>query len=116
MQPRKDSILPGMIDTAILLRILQLTELDDQTFLTRWREWTNEANVESSGLYADPLDTKRHVAGQSAAFNAMAKAIAGLAYMPGGVTMFNQHYEAEPGRLARVVGSGPLHPQPMQDT
>jgi len=40
----------------------------------------------------------------AAAFNALAKGIAALAFVPGGVRTFGMHFEADPKRLATTQG------------
>lgn len=50
----------------------------------------------------DVILYKSKKAGETAgAFNALAKGIACLAFAPGGVTVFGQHWEADVGRLAQ---------------
>ncbi len=50
----------------------------------------------------DVILYKSKKAGETAsAFNALAKGIACLAFAPGGVTVFGQHWEADVGRLAK---------------
>jgi hypothetical protein len=39
------------------------------------------------------------------AFNALAKAIAAMSFVPGGVTTFGQHFETDPSRLSSTKGA-----------
>jgi hypothetical protein len=48
--------------------------------------------------------SKKH--GETAsAFNALAKGIAALSFVPGGVTTFGQHFETDPSRLSATNGA-----------
>jgi len=87
-------ILLGLLEAAVRLQIMRLTEMDPATFRTTWDAWTNDAYIASSGLWDEDILFGGLEGNTARAFNTFAKAIASLAFVPGGVTFFNQHYEA----------------------
>lgn len=90
-----EAILPDMLVAAARLWIARLRELDDATFQATFREWTNEAWAEANGVFSeDVLILCRKKGDTARAFNALAKMVAALSFVPGGVTVFNTHYEA----------------------
>lgn len=91
-----DNTLAGMLDIAVRLRILALQEMCEADFKFNWRDWTREEQLAASGLWNEQILFGSKRQGETAtAFNAMAKAVAALAFVPGGVTVFNTHYEAK---------------------
>lgn len=84
--------LPDMLEIAVPLWILQLEQLSDAERWERQKRWAHEAEevMQETGeaiLY--------RVEGKSArAFNAVAQAVAALAYMPDGVTLFGRTWRA----------------------
>jgi len=90
-----DAILPDMLLVTARMWIWRLRELDDATFDATFREWTDEAWAEANGVFSeDVLLLSRKKGDTARAFNALAKMIAALSFVPGGVTVFNTHYEA----------------------
>ena len=93
---RTEDVLSFMLDAAVRLRIEGLKAMNDEAYAWMWREWTNEVHLDNAGLWNEGILFGSNKVGETAtAFNAMAKAIAALAFMPGGITVFNQHYEAK---------------------
>ena len=88
-------MLPGLLETAVRLQIMALQEMDAKLFKSTWQMWTNDTYITESGLWNESALFGGKEGEQASAFNAMAKAIACLAFVPGGITAFNQHYEAQ---------------------
>lgn len=92
---RVEKTLPLFLDTAIRLRILQLQEMDEVTFWREWRAWMDDEALTRAGLWNEGILFGGKEGEAATAFNAMARAIAALAFVPEGVTMFNTQYVAE---------------------
>lgn len=98
-QPTPDNTLPFLLDAAVRLRIMALQEMCAADFAFHWKDWTNEEQISAAGLWNEQILFGSKKQGATAlAFNALAKAVAALAFMPGGVTVFNTHYEATRGQ------------------
>lgn len=85
-----------MLDITVELRIFELRRLDGDARHARRMRWILEA--EDAGVFTEGLLVgARARPGEAAtAFNALARAIAALAYMPHGVTLFGRHWEVKP--------------------
>jgi len=88
-------ILPGLLESAVRLRIMELKELDEMVYRAVWRAWVDEGAIDASGLWNESILFVGGKGETAIAFNAMAKAVAALAFVPGGVRVFNQWYEAK---------------------
>lgn len=95
MTIRADDILPDLLESAARLQILALCAMDAATFAATWHAWTNEAGVTQAGLFDEAALFAGKPGASALAFNTFAKVVAALAFVPGGVTVFNQHYEAQ---------------------
>jgi hypothetical protein len=83
-----------LLDLAVPLWILRLQALNDAAFATTWRRWLDDA--EPSGVFSEVLPTGSGAMGQSAAaFNALARCLAALAFVPGGVPFAGRRWEAQ---------------------
>jgi len=89
-----NDILPDLLESAVRLQIMALMEMDAKLFRSTWKMWTHDTYLTESGLWNESALFGGKEGEQASAFNAMAKAVACLAFIPGGVTVFNQHYEA----------------------
>jgi hypothetical protein len=84
--------LPIMISIAVPLRIAELKSLPPDQFRQCCWEWISRA--EDEGLFSSEA-VLFYVEGQSSrAFNALAQLIAAMAFVPGGITIFDQHFVA----------------------
>jgi len=90
-----NDILPGLLETAVRLQIMALQEMDEKLFRSTWKLWTHDAYLTESGLWNESALFGGKESERASAFNAMAKAIAALSFIEGGVTVFNTHYEAK---------------------
>jgi hypothetical protein len=82
-----------MVAIAVPLRIAELEALPPDQFWPRRREWL--ARAEEEGGFSEAVLFR--VKGESArAFNALARLIAAMAFTPGGITIFDQHFAAVP--------------------
>jgi hypothetical protein len=95
------------MSAAVPLRIMELTQIENITLRAEvMQRWAAEAEA-VLGETGEAI-THRTVAGDSArAFNAAAKGIAALAFVPGGITIFGMHFEAvmdgAPGDVSSVI-------------
>jgi hypothetical protein len=89
-----NDILPGLLEAAIRLHIMRLRKMDDRAFRTTFETWTNDTYIGISGLYDEEVLITTFPGITALAFNTLAKAHAALAFVPGGVTVLNTHYEA----------------------
>jgi hypothetical protein len=103
------SLLGDTLLVAVPLNMMELERLylygDKEGFLSLWSEWTNPEIVQELGTFSEailfrsgtePGDTAR-------AFNALAKAIAAMSYLPGGVRVFGEHWTSEPD-ISKIRG------------
>lgn len=113
---KAEELLPGLLATAVMMRLAELQCLDDTTFLQRCTEWREGA--EAAGVFSEDILFRSPTPGATAAaFNGLAKAIASLAFVPAGITMFGEHWEAVRGESfqetwARSIAGRPLPPAP----
>jgi hypothetical protein len=91
---RVEHALPLFLDTAVRLRILALQEMDEVSFWREWRAWMDDDALTQAGLWNEGILFGGKAGEAATAFNAMAKAVAALAFVPEGVTMFNTQYVA----------------------
>ena len=89
-----NAILPGLLESAIRLQIMALSEMESAAFKATWETWTNNTFIEISGLYDEEVLITVFPGITALSFNTLAKAYAALAFVPGGIDVFNQHYEA----------------------
>ncbi|MEO8120822.1 MAG: hypothetical protein ABI606_16070 [Rhodoferax sp.] len=95
-----------LLDGAVWLWIAQLRALDDATFALRWAYWTNAVMLDVAGVFSEVLPAGGGKLGEGArAFNALAQAIAALAFVPGGVTFGARHYQANREPAATAASS-----------
>lgn len=82
-----------LLDVAVPLWILQLQRLDDATFTATWRQWLDQ--TELAGVFSEVLPVGGGARGQGAqAFNALARCLAAMAFIPGGVPFAGRRWEA----------------------
>jgi len=94
---RTEDTLPFLLEAAVRLRIMDLQAQDDEAFYATWRAWTDPAVLAICGVWDEQILFGGAKRGATAmAFNALAKSLAALAFMPGGVSLFG-HYEAVRG-------------------
>ena len=93
MTPMNDSTLSISLSAAVSLHILEIQMRGGvtQEDIDRCEAISHELGLEAQALLF-------HVKGISTAavFNKVAYAIAVLSFVPGGVTLFGQHYETRP--------------------
>jgi len=89
-----NDMLPGLLESAIRLNIMRLQDMDAAAFRTTWETWTNDTFIAVSGLYDEEVLVNVFPDTTRLAFNTLAKAYAALAFVEGGIDVFNQHYEA----------------------
>jgi hypothetical protein len=89
-----NDLLPGLLETAVRLQIMALQEMDAKLFRSTWQLWTNDTYLTESGLWNESALFGGKDGERAQAFNAMAKAIACLAFMPGGIRAFNVDFAA----------------------
>lgn len=97
MTIRADDILPLLLAPAVELQIMRLQALPHDAFDALLDQAAHDASIDAPGpLYHEEWWYGERP-GTAQAFNDMAKVVALLAFVPGGVTVFNQHYEARRG-------------------
>lgn len=97
--------LPIFLDTAVPLWILRLWQRGGATAadLQRVKSYSESFFSDESLLY-------RTKPGQTAtAFNKLAEAVAVLSFIPGGVTLFDRHWEAGHWRTLLGTEAGDVH-------
>jgi hypothetical protein len=85
-----------LLDLAVPLWILKLQQLDDEAFELTWRRWLDEA--EPSGVFSEVLPAGGAPGLAAQAFNALARSLAALAFVPGGVPFAGRRWEAQRSR------------------
>lgn len=84
----------GLLEVAVPLWAMQLEQArardGDDGFNALFRQWTDEEWAEQEGVFSEALIYRDREEGKSArAFNALAKMIAAMSYVPGGVPFGN---------------------------
>lgn len=91
------AIASDMLDVAVPLYIAQLRGLPDEEFQATWRSWIDDSALEATGVFSEVLPAGGGRPGDAArAFNALAKALAAMSFVPGGVPFGTRRYEAHP--------------------
>jgi hypothetical protein len=87
------TLLPATLALAVPLYIQELKALPPDQFWQQWQEWGDRAR--DDGAFSEAVLYR--VKGESArAFNALARLIAAMAFVPGGVRVFGMHFDATP--------------------
>ena len=102
------AITTDFLDIAVPLYIAQLRELPADEFAAIWRRWIDEDELDTAGVFSEILPAGGGKPGDAArAFNALAKAVAALAFAPGGVSFGSREYAAQPSdELEEVMNDG----------
>jgi len=91
------AIASDMLAVAVPLYIAQLRGLPDKEFQATWQGWIDESTLEAAGVFSEVLPAGAGKPGDAArAFNALAKALAAMSFVPGGVPFGTRRYEAHP--------------------
>lgn len=91
------AIASDMLDVAVPRYIAQLRKLPAEDFQTTWQRWIDDSVLEAAGVFSEVLPAGGGKPGDAAqAFNALAKALAAMSFVPGGVPFGTRRYEANP--------------------
>ena len=89
----KLSLLQSALSCSVPLLIAELRQLPAEAFAEQWLAWSSYEAVRATGALDEQVIYREE--GKTAqAFNGLAQAIAALAFCPGGITIFGQHWEA----------------------
>jgi hypothetical protein len=94
-------LLAEVLNRAVALSIAHLRDLECEPFGPVWQRWIAEA--EGAGVFSEVLVVGSQRKGEVArAVDALARALAALAFVPGGVSFIGRHYEAVPAPPERA--------------
>jgi phosphopantothenate synthetase len=84
-----------MLAVVVPLRIMELRGMDPAEHARMIALWTNHEYVEREGVFSeDVLFRNRRDGSTARAFNQLGRTLAALAFSPGGISAFGQHWEA----------------------
>lgn len=96
---REPSPLAELLQVAVPLWIATLESVEaDPLDSPTWRRWRDTAEAE--GIFLERTLYDGASPQTPSAFNALAKLIAALSFMPGGVWVFGRHWEARRGLMS----------------
>ena len=91
------AIASNILDVAVPLYIAQLRALRAEEFQATWQSWIDDSALEAAGVFSEVLPAGGGKPGDAArAFTGLAKALAAMSFVPGGVPFGTRRYEANP--------------------